>query len=145
MSTHPLLQDLLNLPAEALALRMVDEPTLIGELVAAVKRRPGTGALTRLGDAIRIAAKGLDPEASGVAVCHALAELAWLAGDDEQTRQMAHAGLRLDPHFAPLALLLARVPDDLAVGEPVKVVLKRIARRRDTPELRAAMSLHAAA
>jgi len=136
---------LLNHSAEALAQRIAQEPALMERLVAAQKRRPTAAAVSLLEDAIGRASHRLDGRAHGVAVCLALAELALLLGDDDRARRMAHLGLRQQPYNAALVLVLARVPDDPHVGEPATVVLRRIARHDDSPQLRAALSLRAAA
>jgi hypothetical protein len=139
----PGLQDLPVVPEatiEHLAAELVGQRQVIPALVAAQQRAPDAGQIHLLRRAIDRAARDLsDNPPSALAACQAMAELALLAGDADDARRWAHRGLRLDPYAVRLALVLAEVSDDPAVGPPAQQVLGQAADAfPDYPDLQAA-------
>jgi hypothetical protein len=103
-------------------------PAVIPALVAAQKLRPDLQQVSLLRQALDRAARDLsDNPQTAVPTCQALAELALLADDRDDARRWAHRGLRLDPYAVALALILAQVSDDPAVGPPAHQVLAQAA------------------
>jgi hypothetical protein len=73
-------------------------------------------------------------------ICQAMAQLALLADDADDARRWAHRGLRVDPYSASLALVLARITDDPAVGPPTHAILTAVAEAFPLyPDLQAAL------
>ncbi len=119
---------------------LVKQPQVIPSLVAAAKiqRQPLRVMLLRL--ALQQAMKQFEDPRVLAGLCQALGELALIAGDRDEARRWAYRGLRLSPMSAALALLLAEVGEDPAVGPPVVTVLERAAQANPTyPDLRAAL------
>jgi len=126
---------------DQLAEELIEQPRLIPSLVYAMKLQPKTREATLLRQAIARAARAFDGQRRMmVTICTAMAELALLLGDDDDARRWAHRGLRLDAYHAPLALVLSKVPDDPALGEPAREVLARVSSKRPTwPDIKAAL------
>ncbi len=125
---------------DQLAAELTEQPELIPSLVYAMKLRPTTREATLLRQAIARAARAFDGQRRMATICTAMAELALLLGDDDDARRWAHRGLKIDPYHAPLAMVLAKVPDDPYVGEPAREVLARISIKRPTwPDVKAAL------
>jgi tetratricopeptide (TPR) repeat protein len=125
---------------DQLAEELIEQPELIPSLVYAMKLQPKTREATLLRQAIARAARAFDGQRRMVTICTAMAELALLLGDDDDARRWAHRGLKLEPYHAPLALVLSKVPDDPALGEPARDVLARVSSKRPTwPDIKAAL------
>ena len=125
---------------EHLAAELVAQPQVIPGLVAAQRLEPDARQVHLLRSAIDRAARDLSAAPnSALVACQAMAELALLAKDGDDARRWAHRGLRLDPYAVRLALVLAQVSDDPAVGPPAQQVLGRAADAfPDYPDLQAA-------
>lgn len=126
---------------EHLAAELVAQPELAASLVAAFKHEPQPQAVELLRSALARTIAGFEGDARRqVMLCQALAELALVAGDQDDARRWAHRGLKLDPYAAPLALVLAQVSDDEAVGPSARQVLRGACERfPHYPDLRAAL------
>jgi len=103
------------------------QPGTVPSLVYAMKHAPRTRPISLLRAAVaRMTREFIDqPEES--TLFQALADLAFLIGDEEDARRWAHKTLRLDPFNASMALLLGKLPDDEAVGPTAQQTLKRVA------------------
>ena len=126
--------------ADQLAAELVAHPEVIPSLVAAQKIEPVANEIALLRLAINRATRDLQSESHRMlAVCHAMAELAVLAGDTADARRWAHRGLRINPYAATLAIILGNIADDAAVGRPAAEVLREAAAANPSyPDLRAA-------
>lgn len=112
---------------EHLAAELIESPQVIPSLVAAMTIDPRPTDLDMLRGAIqRIAADTTDDQQM-LTVCQAMAQLATLAHDPDDARRWAHRGLKLDPYNATLALIVARISDDMNVGPAARDVLRRVA------------------
>lgn len=111
---------------------------LIPSLVAAQRIEPRPAEIDLLRRAIgRVAVTAVD-ESDLLTICTAMAQLALLAFDADDVRRWAHRGLKIDPYNASLALALAEVRDDPAVGPAAADVLRRVASAHpDYPDVRA--------
>jgi hypothetical protein len=125
---------------EHLAAELVAQPQVIPALAAAQKLAPDSQHIYLLRRALGRAARDLlASPPSALPTCQALADLALLAQDPDDARRWAHRGLRLDPYAVSLALVLARVSDDPAVGPPAHQVLAHAADAfPEYPDLQAA-------
>jgi len=126
--------------AGRLAEAAMRRPELLNALVTAALRGAGEAsdrsALARAG---RQAFDRLSETGDRAAVCVAMARLAEAAGQWDDVRRWAHVGLRESPCEARLAVLLAGVDDDPAVGPPARQMIARALRRHPHyPDLRAA-------
>lgn len=109
--------------AEELALRF----DLIPTLVFAQKTKPATARLSLLRSALlRLVGPNANDTGRHLTLCRGLAQLAQLAGDEDEARRWAHRGLELDPYCATLAMILSWVPDDANTGQPAADVLARV-------------------
>ncbi|MEM1445301.1 MAG: hypothetical protein AAGF84_04545 [Planctomycetota bacterium] len=109
--------------AEELALRF----DLIPTLVFAQKTRPATARMSLLRSALlRLVGPNANNAGRQLTLCRALAQLAQLAGDEDEARRWAHRGLELDPYCVTLAMILSWVPDDAHTGQPAADVLARV-------------------
>ncbi|MEO1236462.1 MAG: hypothetical protein AAFX76_06700 [Planctomycetota bacterium] len=124
---------LTELPAvpDATVERLTDElaadPEVVPSLVYATKHAPRTKPISLLRAAIARATARFEGEPVMEQLTQALAELAMLAGDEDDARRWAHRGLRINPFNAVLAMLLGQLEDDEAVGPPAAETLKRVA------------------
>lgn len=123
--------------AEELALRF----DLIPTLVFAQQTKPATARLSLLRSALlRLVGPNAADAGRRLTLCRALAQLAQLAGDEDEARRWAHRGLEVDPYCATLAMILSWVPDDADVGRPAADVLARVhAAHPDYPDVAAAL------
>lgn len=123
--------------AEELALRF----DLIPTLVFAQKTRPTTARLSLLRSVLlRLVGPNANETSRQLTLCRALAQLAQLAGDEDEARRWAHRGLTLDPYCATLAMVLSWVPDDANTGQPAADVLVRVhAAHPDYPDVAEAL------
>lgn len=112
---------------ERLATELLHRPAIVPTLVAAQKARPVATDIALLRQSIAQmlqSAERENPDLDRLSLCQALAELALLAEDLDDARRWAQRGLRINPFAAPLALVLARIPDDQTIGPPALEVLK---------------------
>jgi len=113
---------------ELLAGELVGQVELLPTLVTAQKIRPDLRGVRLLRDAVQRILPDMEEMHEVVVGCWALAELSLLLGDQDDARRWAHRGLRMHPHYAPLALVLAQLADDTAIGPPASKVLEETAR-----------------
>jgi len=122
---------------EHLAGELAGNPEVIPSLVAAEQYEPDRRRRTLLRRALTLVAPTASETGHLLMVCRAQAELAQIAGDEDEARRWAHRGLRLEPRDETLALVLARINDDLTVGPPARQVLAEAVRGHPTyPDLR---------
>lgn len=123
-----------------LAEELMDHLDVVPTLVAAQMRDQRDDELRVLRAALRMVLRELGEEhGSAQALVQAIAQLADIAGDSDESQRWAHRGLARNPYSAALALLLAKVADNPAVGPPAREVLARAAEANPTyPDLRAA-------
>lgn len=108
-----------------LAIELQRKPAVIPTLVAAQKITPRHEDLLLLRRSIELASRDwVDDETLMSDACLALAELALLASDNDDARRWAHRGLRINRYNARLALVLANLPDDPAVGPSAANILQ---------------------
>ena len=112
---------------ERLADELSAQPDTVPSLVYALKHAPRTRPISLLRAAVARMTREFDSRPEMPRLAQALAELAHLVGDDDDARRWAHHGLRLEPYNAALALLLAKLEDDEAVGPTAQQTLKRVA------------------
>ncbi|MCC7193890.1 MAG: hypothetical protein IT444_14065 [Phycisphaeraceae bacterium] len=138
MSEMPALPDA---RIERLANELVAQPRVIPSLVAAQRIAPVMADLAILRAALGLAARQFNTDTRQAAVvCQAMAELALLADDKDDARRWAHRGLKINPYAAPLALVLARVEDDPALGPPATTILREaVSAHPQYADLRAAL------
>lgn len=117
---------------DTLAGELIGRIELVHSLVAAQKVRPELRSVRLLREAIRTMARDVADRRQMVTVCEAVAELSLLLGDEDEARRWAHRGLRLEPYYAPLAMVLSRVEDDVSVGPPATQVLSATAEHHPT-------------
>jgi hypothetical protein len=134
----------LSTPAEPriehLAGELLPNLEVIPSLVAAQQHQPEPEQIALLRHALARLAPGLGAEHPRMlTICRAQARLSLLAGDPDEARRWAHRGLKLAPDDEKLALALAEVEDDPAVGPPAKDVLATVCERHpDYPDVRRA-------
>lgn len=125
---------------EQLAGELLDQIDVIPSLVAAQRIERDERTITMLRGAITQMLRDIGDERSMLTACQALADLAMLAGEQDDARRWAHRGLKLDPYAAQLAIVLSRVDDDLAVGPPASSILQGAVNAHPKyPDLRAAL------
>lgn len=112
---------------ERLADELTSQPDTVLSLVYAMKQAPRTRPISLLRAAIARMTREFHGQAEMPTLTQALADLAFLIGDEEDARRWAHKTLRLDPYNASMALLLGNLPDDEAVGPTAQQTLKRVA------------------
>lgn len=112
---------------ENLAHELAAQPELVPSMVYAMKQAPRTRPISMLRAAVARMTHEFEGQEIQPSLTQALADLAFLIGDEEDARRWAHKTLRLDPYNASMALLLAKVPDDEAVGPTAQQTLKRVA------------------
>ena len=133
------LPDIPDAQVQHLAGELIANIGMIRSLVAAAQYdpKPRTIALLRL--AIARIAWDYAQDQRLVILCCAMAQLAMLAGDQDDARRWSHRGLKLDPYCATLAIVLGKISDEPSVGPPARKVLLRVARRHpDYPDVRVA-------
>jgi tetratricopeptide (TPR) repeat protein len=116
----PIVSDAL---VETLAGELVGRVEVIPTLVAAQKARSDLRSVRLLRDAIQRMARDVEDARQILTVCQAMADLSLLLGDEDDARRWAHRGLRLQPYYAPLAIILAQVADDPVIGPPAVEIL----------------------
>jgi len=123
-----------------LADELLDQLDVIPTLVAAQKRDKRDDEVHVLRAALRHVLRELDDSHEAVEMLeHAVAELADIAGDAAETQRWAHRSIGRNPYSATMALLLAKVVDNPAVGPTAREVLARASEANPTyPDLRAA-------
>lgn len=139
-------RELPDVPAGAareLAAEILARPGVVTTLTYAMKQDPQPPHLRLLRAALPAVAADLstlgDPE-SLLTVYTALAELAVLAGDEDEARRWAHRGLSLNPYAASLALVLAEVRDEPSQAERATQVLERVSQAHPSyPDVAAAL------
>lgn len=94
---------------EELSFQLGHDPRLIDTLIAAQRIKPSPERIELLRRAIGRIADDLN---GNVSICEAMAELASLAGDEDDARRWARRGLKQRPYSAKLAMLLDRLGDD---------------------------------
>jgi len=126
---------------EHLASELIVEPDIIPSLVFSLKHQPISHDITLLQHAIARITRNFQSDSHRMLmICQAMADLASLLGDDDDARRWAYRGLKLEPYSASLALVLARITDDKAMGPPARAVLQRVSRRWPMyPDVRAAL------
>lgn len=125
---------------QQLAAELMTQLQLIPALVAAQVLRPRRDDIATLRGAIDLLSRDAEDDAAQRLICEAMARLALLAGDSDETRRWAHRGLRIDPFHAPLALMLSEVDDDVTLGPRTADVLARVAAANPTyPDVLAAL------
>lgn len=112
---------------EELALELSSQFRLIPSLVAAQKIDPDTDDICMLRDAMMGMAPHAHDQRETLTLSLALAELSLLLDDHDEARRWAYRGLRIDPLSASLALILAQVQGDTAMGPAVTDVLGEVA------------------
>ncbi|MCC6578826.1 MAG: hypothetical protein IT440_00155 [Phycisphaeraceae bacterium] len=124
---------------EQLALDLVRRPNVVPSLVAAQKISFDAESASLLRTALNRAARDMEQDGHAEMLCRAMAELSMMLGDEDEARRWAHRGLKANPYAAPLALVLAKVADDPAVGPAATHVLAQACHEHPTyPDLRAA-------
>jgi hypothetical protein len=123
-----------------LAEELMDHIHVVPTLVAAQMRDQRDDELRVLRAALRMVLRELGEEhANAQTLVQAIAQLADIAGDSDESQRWAHRGLARNPYSATLALLLANVADNPAIGPPARELLARAAEANPTyPDLRAA-------
>lgn len=112
---------------EELAMELTSQFRLIPSLVAAQKVDPDLQDIALLRDAMRRMAPHADDQRQTLTLSLALAELSLLLEDHDEARRWAYRGLRIDPLSARLALILAQVQGDKAMGRTACEVLDEVA------------------
>ncbi|MEM9417441.1 MAG: hypothetical protein AAGA25_00120 [Planctomycetota bacterium] len=112
---------------ERLASELTAQPETVPSLVYAMQHAPRTRPISLLRAAVARMTREFEGHKLLPSLTKALAELAFLIGDEEDARRWAHKTLRLDPYNASMALLLGKLPDDEAVGPTAQQTLKRVA------------------
>ena len=129
-----------DLIIDSVAADLLRQPEVIPSLVAAQKLSPQARDIALLRSALARGFGDIEHERQQLTACIAQADLAMLAGDDDDARRWAHRGLRIDPYSAPLALVLSRFDDDADYGPPTITVLNEAVRMHPKyPDLRAAL------
>jgi len=117
-------------PVDELAHGLAQNPKAIQSLVSAQHYRKDLPTISLLRKAIRRIVPLFENDVRQMTmVCRAMAELAFMAGDQEQARRWAHRGLEEDPYCAPLALLINRLRDEGDSALPAKSVLACVAQQ----------------
>ena len=98
--------------ADQLADDLFTRQQLVPTLVAAQKIQPDARQIASLRSALAILVNRAGNDHAVLPLITGLAELALLAGDGDDARRWAHRGLEQHPYLAPLALVLAQLPDD---------------------------------
>lgn len=125
---------------EQLAGELLDQIEVLPSLVAAQRIERDAQTITVLRGGVLRMLRDLDDDRAMLTACQALADLAMLAGDEDDARRWAHRGLRIDPYAAHFAIILSRVADDPAIGPPASSVLKDAVNAHPKyPDLRAAL------
>ncbi len=128
---------------DQLAVELIAHPMIIPSLVVAQSHKapaPHDPTLALLRAAIRRASDDLNQRDEQLAISQAMSTLALLAHDQNDARQWAHRGLRIDPYSAQLALVLANIEDDERIGPAAADVLARVADAHPSyPDVRAAL------
>lgn len=112
---------------EELAVELTSQFKLIPSLVAAQKVDPDNDDIQMLRDAMMRMAPHAHDQRQTLTLSLALAELSLLADDHDEARRWAYRGLRIDPLSASLALILAQVQGDTAMGPAACEVLDEVA------------------
>ena len=125
---------------EQLAAELLKRQDVIPSLVAAANLNPRAIDTQLLRMALYRVVAQIDSDAQFLVLCQAQAELAIAVGDDDDARRWAHRGLKVQPFYAQLALLLGKLPDDTASWPPAHEVLSRAADANpEYPDLQAAL------
>ncbi len=114
---------------EALAGELIGAIHVMPTLVAAQKVRADLHSVRLLREAIGYMARDVHEPRQMLLLCEAMAELSLLLGDEDEARRWTHRGLRIEPYYAPLAIVLAKIEDDPTVGPAALEVLDRTAQR----------------
>jgi len=135
------LPETVDVSVDHLASQLTVELQVIPSLVAAQKIESNEDEIQLLRDAIgRVMPDVGDDSEQMHTLCVAMAELAMLVKDGDDARRWAHRGLGYNRYSASLALVLAQVADDEAVGPPAAKVLSRVSKTYPQyPDVRAAM------
>lgn len=135
------LPDTMHAKATQLAEELGERFDLIPTLVFAQKLRPATARLSLLRSALmRLLGPSANDAGRQLTLYRGLAQLAQLAGDEDEARRWAHRGLELDPYCATLAMVLSWVPDNADTGRPAADVLARVHAAHPTyPDVAAAL------
>ncbi|MEX2213925.1 MAG: tetratricopeptide repeat protein [Phycisphaeraceae bacterium] len=125
---------------DSVAADLLRQPEVIASLVAAQKISHSLREIALLRSALGRAFGDIELAREQLTACIAMADLALMAGDNDDARRWAHRGLRIDPYSAPLALTLARFADDADFGPSTMTVLNEAVRAHPKyPDLRAAL------
>ena len=125
---------------ESLASDLLTRLHLLPSLVAAQCVEPDEMQIAVLRGAIERISHDVSDRSERLMICQAMAELALLSDDDDEARRWAHRGLKLNRYSAALALMLNRVADDEASGQPTSSVLaEAVAANPTYPDLRMAL------
>lgn len=120
-----------------LAGELILEPRMITTLTVAQRCKPNASRIALLRRAIARIVNDLDDP---VPALEAMAELSFLAGDEQMARAWAVRGLKHAPYSAPLALLLDRLGDAEENHEPQVIqTLQSILKQHDYPDVRSAL------
>lgn len=112
---------------ESMARELLAQFDIIPSLVKAQQVNPSEQDISLLrGSIIRLTPQ-VKEKPQKLVVAQALAQLALLAGDEDETRRWAYRGLGLDPFNATLALVLSQVRGDASIGPEPQEVLARVA------------------
>jgi hypothetical protein len=115
--------------ADELGAQLLRQPQVIPALVAAQRIDPDPRQVALLRQSLNRIARDVIDDEQTIMLHTAQAQLALLAGDGDDARRWAHRGLRMNPYAAPLALALADVSDDQAIGPPAGEVLRRVSEK----------------
>ncbi|MEM9915327.1 MAG: hypothetical protein AAF911_10220 [Planctomycetota bacterium] len=112
---------------ERLADELSAQPDTVPSLVYAMQHAPRTRPISLLRAAVARMTREFEGQKEMPRLTQALADLAYLIGDEDDARRWAHKTLRLEPYNASMALLLGKLEDDEAVGPTAQQTLKRVA------------------
>lgn len=125
---------------DQLAADLFERPTVIPSLVAAQRIAPRPAQIDLIRQALSRVWRSVDNDELRMTVIKAQAQLAVLVDAESDARRWAHRGLKINPYNAELALVLAQVSDDHAIGEPATLVLDRVSHAHPTyPDVRRAL------
>jgi len=109
---HQLLPPVPQTAGEQLAGELFENPRIIRSLVIAQKVRADLKSVRLLREALERLWHDVTGRDTRLIVCEGIAELSMLLGDGDRARRWAERGLQIDAYYAPLALVLAQLPDE---------------------------------
>lgn len=125
---------------DQLAEQLYKKPQVIESLVAAQHIHTDQTQIVLLRQALSRLWRHADDDEHRMRIIKSQAQLALMAGALDDARRWAQQGLELNPYNAQMAMVIAKVPDDLATGEPAAVVLDRVSLAHPTyPDVKCAL------